>query len=242
RILAVADEAARILDAVRMIDTGDRAIVLEILRVAVAETARIEAHGGEMGEEEIGAVADADIELGAEVGVAVHIAIPGRRAAPQLSIANVPLGRAGEARVVELGRYGVRRRSDREQVHDHRLVPADQRMVDVESMIRRPVPVEHIAVALLAIPTPLDVSPQARDGVAALALDRIGAIEVLTCSKEPLTDEGGCHEIAAIVVPAEVRHRLAGIAVQKMRPHTGISIRALEETRDLEHALRDLFA
>ena len=75
----------------------------------------------------------------------------------------------------------MRRRRDGQQIHDHRLIPADQRMTDVQAVVRRPVPVEDIAVGRLAVPVPLDFPPEPCDRVADLALRGRVAIEVLSC-------------------------------------------------------------
>src|SRR5690554_4136268 len=103
-------------------------------------------------------------------------------------------------------------------------------MIDVEPVIRRPVPIQHVAVRALSIPAPLDFLPQPRRRPAYLALDGVVAIEVLPGREQPLNHERRFDEIAAVVVLAEVRYGATRIAVEKMRPHAVKAIRALQES------------
>ena len=103
-------------------------------------------------------------------------------------------------------------------------------------------PVEEVAVLLLAEPVPLDVAPQLRDGVADLAFGGVVAIEVLPGGEQPLHHEGGLDEIGAVIVGPEVGDGLAGTTVEEVRPSSVEAVRLAEEANDLEDAAGALFA
>ena len=126
----------------------------------------------------------------------------------------------------------MRRRGDRQQVDDHRLVPPDQRVADVKCMPRRPVPVENLAVRCLAEPVPLHRPPERGDGLDNLALGLRAAREVLPRRQQALHQERRLHQVRAVVVRPEVRHGLAGASVEEVRPDAMKSVGAREEAEN----------
>src|SRR5512138_130618 len=85
-------------------------------------------------------------------------------------------------------------------------------MVDVKPVIRRPVPVEDIAV------------------------------EVLASREQSLDHECGLDEIAAVVILSEEGDRSTRIPIEEMRPNAVKAIGARKKARDLQYALRHLAA
>jgi hypothetical protein len=76
----------RVGDRIGLLDARDAAVVLEVVGVAIAPAARIEAHEREVGEEQLGAGAFADVEPDAVVGVPVDVVIAFGGAAPGAAI------------------------------------------------------------------------------------------------------------------------------------------------------------
>ena len=129
----------------------------------------------------------------------------------------------------------MRGRGDRQEVDDHRFIPSDEWMVDVEAMIGRPVPVKKIAVGLLSVPIPLDLAPHPGDAVAYLALLRSVAIEILASGEQAMNHEGGFDEIATVVIFPEVWKDFPGASVEEVRPDAVEAIGVLQEACDLQH-------
>ena len=107
RTRAIALIFARIVDRISLVDQRDRTVVLEIVRVGVAYPARIEAHEGEMGEEQVGAIALPDVELDPVIAVAVGevVALLGARPAATIGNSGVILPRP--AAVPQARRHGM---------------------------------------------------------------------------------------------------------------------------------------
>src|SRR5262245_22814148 len=79
-------------------------------------------------------------------------------------------------------------------------------------------PVEHIAVGSLAIPTPFHLVPESCDGLPNLALGRVFTVEILARREKSLDQERRLHEVASVVVLAKIGNRLAAPAIEEMRP------------------------
>src|SRR5664279_5849755 len=113
-------------------------------------------------------------------------------------------------------------------------------MADVPAMIRRPVPIKKITRRLLAIPVPFHPAPQVGDGLADLALDCVVPVKILPRSQQSLHEKCGLHQVAAVVVFAEIIGDLARYPVEKMRPSTMETVRLAQKARDFEQAFRAL--
>ena len=113
-------------------------------------------------------------------------------------------------------------------------------MADVPLVIRRPMPVQHVAVGRLAIPVPFDLAPHPRDRVANFALVGRVAVEILPRGEQALHQECSFHQVAAIVVLAKQRPDFAGVAIEKMGPDAVKAVRFVEKPHDLQHPRRRL--
>src|SRR3712207_1754160 len=102
--------------------------------------------------------------------------------------------------------------------------------------------VEEIAVLRLPEPVPLDLLPEPGDGAPDAALDVGIAVEVLPRGEQPLGQEGGLHQVGAVVVAAEDGERLPRAAVEEVRPRAVEAVGAGEEVDDPGHARRPLLA
>src|ERR1017187_5086727 len=85
----------------------------------------------------------------------------------------------GPSRVVKPGGNGMSGRGDRQQIHDHGLVKSCEAMVDVPRPLRRPMPIESIALRRLPVPVPLHCFPKLRDPPEEIFLRVRGTIEIL---------------------------------------------------------------
>ncbi len=158
-VVAIAGPFTRILDRIRMADQRDIAVVLEIVGIGVALAARVETQERELGEEQFRAIPLADLEFVAIITVAVDEMVAVGRPAPTLTIVDRQRRSPRPAAMPQARRYPVGRRGDTEDVGDRRFVPADQRMIDVEAVIGRPMPIEEVAVGFLAVPVLFDALP-----------------------------------------------------------------------------------
>ncbi len=168
----------RVPDAIFEVYEGQVAIVVEIIRITIAEM-RIETHIRIVREKQRTAAADAHIQLDPIIGVAVDIVISFFGVRPVLTIIDGGLRFPGPTGVIKLGRHRVRGRGDRQQINDHGLVESSDAMVDVPREIGRPVPVKRIALRGTAVPIPLDGVPEVRNILVQTFLTLAGAPEVL---------------------------------------------------------------
>src|SRR5882724_11427255 len=67
-------------------------------------------------------------------------------------------------------------------------------------------------------------------------------MKILPRDQKSLDQKSGFHEVAAIVVFAEIGDGLARCAVEKMRPDAMETIRLAQKTRDFEQTFRALLA
>src|ERR1039458_4299999 len=96
------------------------------------------------------------------VNVTIHIALALVGVGPSLAVLRARLALIGPSRVVKPGGNGMSGRSDRQQIHDHGLVKSREAMVDVPRPLRRPMPIERIALRRLPVPVPLHGFPKLR--------------------------------------------------------------------------------
>src|SRR5690606_38732672 len=109
-------------------------------------------------------------------------------------------------------------------------------MADVPTVVRRPVPIEHIAVSPLAVPIPLHFMPQPGNRLPDFCFGGITPVKVLPRREQGLNHKGGFDQVAAVVVLSKIRPRLAGAAVKKVRPNAMEPIGPLEKPQDLKHS------
>src|SRR4051794_35606862 len=91
-------------------------------------------------------------------------------------------------------------------------------MADVPGMIRRPMPVKEITAGCLSIPVPFHAAPKRGNSLADVVLSRVVAVEILPSCEQALYKKCGLHQVAAVVVFAEVGVYAPGASVEKMRP------------------------
>src|SRR5256885_1669665 len=233
---AVALVFAGIVDAIGAVYLRDAPVVVEIIGVAVSLAARIEAEERVVREEEWTAGGHPYRQLDAVIRVPVHVMVAVARLAPAPAVLHGTLGLTRPAAVVHLPRHAVRGRGDGQQIRDHGLVPADERVLEIPGVVRRPVPDEESAVGGLAMPAPFDAFPQRRDTV----VQRKVGFEVLARGQQALSEEGGLDQVAAVIVTAEQGNHAAGAPAHEVRPDAVKPVCLLEEIDDLSHARRAL--
>lgn len=106
-IVAVAGIFSRVRNSVRVADQCDVAAVSEVVCVPVFFVARVKAKKRVLGEEEVGSVAFADIELDAVVSISIRIVIALFRATLPSPILNRPFRLPRPAGVVHRSGYGM---------------------------------------------------------------------------------------------------------------------------------------
>src|SRR6266481_3643138 len=109
-----------------------------------------------MGEEKRAPVPYSYIELDSVVRMPVAIMISIFAARPAFPIVNCRLRLPSPSGIVKIDRHAVGGRSHGQQVGDHHLIESDQRVMNLPSPLRRPVPVNKIALRRFAIPVPLN--------------------------------------------------------------------------------------
>src|SRR5262245_37763061 len=109
-------------------------------------------------------------------------------------------------------------------------------MADVPTVVGRPMPIENIACWRLAIPVKLHFAPQRIDRLANRPLCIIVAIKVLTSGKQSLNKERRLHQIAAVVILAEIRIHAPRASIKKMRPDSVETIGAAQKAQNLLHS------
>src|SRR5439155_12301558 len=93
-------------------------------------------------------------------------------------------------------------------------------------------PDQEGTVGCLAVPAPLDAFPQYCDAVIQSAVGP----EVLARSQEPLGEERGFDQVAAVIVAAEQGNHAAGMSAHEMRPDAVKPVCFFQEIDDLSHA------
>ncbi len=90
--------------------------------------------------------------------------------------------------------------------------------MDLESPLRRPVPVKKITLRIVAVPIPLNTLPELRDAAVELVFAVARAAEILAGGQQALHQKRCLDQIAAVVEHAEDGHSLARLAVHVVRP------------------------
>src|SRR5256886_13565194 len=80
--------------------------------------------------------------------------------------------------------------------------------------------------------------PQGGDAI----VQRLVGLEILTRSQQPLREERGFDQVAAVVVAAEQGNHMAGAPTHEVRPGAVKPVGGLEKADDLPHARSALFA
>src|SRR6202034_546065 len=192
----VALESKRVADAVSVINARVSHVLLPIVRIGVAQSARIDAAEGIVGKKEGSARVGSERKLDA------------------LEIASVDeLAALDPAFVIGFRHHRIARRRSGQNISDEALVPTTDRMVEREAVGRAPVPCEGGSSAL-SVPIPLRFAPEIGDAITNAFLLRRIAIEIGACAQESLKQERALDQIGAIVLPAERLCR-AGIAVHE---------------------------
>src|SRR3984957_9345892 len=220
-VRSVAFEPKRVADAVSVINAGMSDILLPIVRVSVAEPARIDAAEGIVGKKERSPRVGSERKLDA------------------LETASVDeLAALDPAFVIGFSHHRIARRRSGQNISNEALVPATDRMVQCEAVGRAPVPREGGSSAL-SVPIPLRFAPEIGDAVTNAFLLRRIAIEIGARTQESLKQERALDQIGAIVLPAERLCR-AGVAVHEMGVEAVIAGRPLEAVQRLRQASEHL--
>src|SRR6185437_10386916 len=167
----VALVAVRVADAIGVVDARMCHVLLPVVRVGVAQAARIDSAEGIVGEEERPSPVRPERKLYALETAPVEELAPLR---PTL--------------VVDFGRNRIARRRGGQHVGDEALVPAADRMVERETVGRAPMPGERDPAAL-GVPVPLRLAPEIGDTIANAFLFRGIAVEIGARAKQPLEQE-----------------------------------------------------
>src|SRR5580698_7040304 len=220
RIWTVPSEVFRIRNRVGAINPRDIAIVLEIrFGETIVQAMRIETHIGVVGKEERPSAAHANVELNSEIAVAVAIAVAFRAARP--------------AGIVKRRWHRMCRRRHAEQIGNHYFVEADERMMDLPRPLRRPMPIQKAARRGLAVPTPVDALPKIGNAAIERLFVLAFAMKILPRGQQAFHKEGSLDQVASVFIHAEHGHRLAIIAIHKMRPRAVVALGVLKKSDDL---------
>src|ERR1700677_647774 len=143
----VALESKRVADAVSVINARVSHVLLPIVRIGVAQSARIDAAEGIVGKKEGSARVGSERKLEA------------------LETASVDeLAALDPAFVIGFSHHRIARRRSGQNISNEALVPATDRMVQCEAVGRAPVPREGGSSAL-SVPIPLRFAPEIGDAV-----------------------------------------------------------------------------
>src|SRR5436309_5942662 len=103
-------------------------------------------------------------------------------------------------------------------------------------------PKEKVAGGLFTIPIPFDTTPELGDGVADFAFCVVISVKILSRGQQALDEKCGFHQVAAIVVSAEVRCAAAGQPIEEMRPGAVKAIGFAQKPRNFEQPFGTRFS
>ena len=165
----------------------------------------------------------ADLEFLSVVRIAVNIAVSVPADRPGAVVCSeVALTRPSA--VIQFCRHAVSWRSNCKKISYKGFVPSYEAVVDYPFLVRRPVPVEIVAVRGLAVPVPLCFFPDSADAFPDGPFIVVVGIEELQGRNESLIHEGGLYKVASVVLFAEPGYGLSGLAVHKVRIHTVMAL------------------
>ena len=165
----------------------------------------------------------ADLEFLSVVRIAVNIAVSVPADRPGTVVCSeVALTRP--AAVVQFCRHAVSWRSDCKKISYKGFVPADETVVDYPFLVRRPVPVEIVAVRGLAVPVPLCFFPDSADAFPDGPFVIVVAVKELQGCNQTLVHKCSLDEISSVVLFAEPGYGLSCLAVHKVRIHTVMAL------------------
>ena len=104
------------------------------------------------------------------------------------------------------------------------FVPSYEAVVDNPLLVRRPVPVEIVAVRGLAVPVPLCFFPDSADAFPDGPFVIVVAVEELQGCNQTLVHKCSLDEISSVVFRSEPGYGLSGLAVHKVRIHTVMAL------------------
>ena len=110
----------------------------------------------------------------------------------------------------------MRRRSDRQQINDHHLIESRKRMIDVPGPMRRPVPIERIALRRASVPVPFHRFPQPRDSLVKRFFSRVLLVQILPRSEQAFHQKRRLDQIAGVIKHVKNRKTRTGVIVHKM--------------------------
>ena len=168
---AVAFEFQGIFLAMLVIDEGVRHILIEIVGVAVFESAWVESQKAVMREEERSAVIEAEWQGDIEVGFAIFEVVAG-----------------GPSFVIDFGIDGEAGVGGSQNVGDEAFVPALNFVVHAPAVVGTPMPVKGVLV--LGIPVPFAIAPEPGDPISEFGFLGRCLIEVGAYAEQSLEEVG----------------------------------------------------
>ena len=115
-------------------------------------------------------------------------------------------------------------RSDCKKISYKGFVPSYEAVVDNPLLVRRPVPVEVVAVRSLAIPVPLCFFPDSADAFPDGPFVIVVAVKELQGCNQTLVHKCSLDEISSVVFRSEPGYGISGLAVHKVRIHTVMAL------------------
>ena len=110
---------------------------------------------------------------------------------------------------------GKRRRSGSEQIGNQGFVVPPDLKIHLPLVIRRPMPIQHVFT--LGVPIPFYPLPQHIRLLRQDLLLGIPVLEIFPDANEGLTQQGGFHQVPAVVIRAEWNDG-TGISIHPVRP------------------------